>query len=98
MQGCHWPPPQTRRYALDHSRLQCHHRSPLLKTQWSLSRLLGAQIRTQGRMIHHFLGVHPTERQRGELLNDRPDTEDGPHSSGPSVSKTEERLSALLYS
>src|ERR1700674_4839435 len=59
MQGCHWHAPQTRRYALDRSRLQCHHRSPLLKTQWSFSRLLGAQIRTQGRMIHYFLGVHP---------------------------------------
>jgi len=54
VEGCHWHAPQTRRYALDHSRLQCHHRSPLLKTQWSFSRLLGAQIRTQGRIT--FLG------------------------------------------
>jgi hypothetical protein len=58
MQTGHRYAPQTRRYALDHARLQRHHRSSLLKTQWSLSGLLGAQIRTQGQMTH-FLAVHP---------------------------------------
>jgi hypothetical protein len=45
-----------------------HLRSPLLKTQWSFSRLLGAQIRTQSRKIHHFLGVHPIPDCRGNLV------------------------------
>src|SRR5712664_3221198 len=59
MQSGHWHAPQTRRYALDQARRQRHHCSPLFKTQWSFSRLLGAQIRTLGRMTHHFLGVRP---------------------------------------
>src|SRR5437667_43245 len=59
MQGGHWHTPQTCRNALDCARLQRHHRSPLCQAQCSLSGLLGAQIRTQGRMTHHFLGVHP---------------------------------------
>jgi len=59
MQGGHWHAPQTRRCALDQARLQRHHCSPLLQTECSFSRLLGAPIRTQGRMTHHFLGVHP---------------------------------------
>src|SRR6266481_4427847 len=73
MQGGHWHAPQTRRYALDRAGLQRHHRSPLYKTQWSFSRLLGAQIRMQGRMTHHFLGVRPKgcERvRRRELAGD----------------------------
>jgi len=57
LQGGHWHTTQTRRYALDCARLQRHHCSPRLKAQWSFSRLLGAQIRTQGRMTHHFFGV-----------------------------------------
>src|SRR5271157_5350784 len=61
MHGGYWDAPQTRRHALDQTRLQRHHCSPLLKTQWSVSRLLGAQIRTQGRVTHHFLGVRPGE-------------------------------------
>src|SRR5258706_132301 len=59
VQGSHRHAAQTRRNALDRSRFQRHHRSPLCQAQWSLSGLLGAQIRTQGRMTHHFLGVHP---------------------------------------
>jgi hypothetical protein len=59
VQGGHWHTPQTCRYALDQARLQRHHCSPLLKTQWSFSRLLGVQIRMQGGMTRHFLGVHP---------------------------------------
>jgi hypothetical protein len=42
MQGRHWHASQTSGNALDHSRLQRHHRSSLLETQWSLSGLLGA--------------------------------------------------------
>src|SRR5271163_5114373 len=71
MQGCHRHASQTRRYALDRSRLQCHHRSPLLKTQWSFSRLLGAPIRTQRRLIHHFLGVHPALSHQGHEVSQR---------------------------
>ena len=32
----------------------------MLKTQRPLSGLLGTQVRTHGRMTHHFLVVHPT--------------------------------------
>ena len=60
MQGRYWHASQTSRNALDHSRRQRHHCSSLLKTQWPLSGLLGAQIRTQGRMTLHFLVVHPS--------------------------------------
>src|ERR1700680_2174515 len=63
MQGRHCYPAQASRHALDRPRLQCHHRPTLLKTQWTLSGLLGAQSRTwgQGSMTHHFLVVHPTK-------------------------------------
>jgi len=43
------------------SRLQRHHRASLLKTQRPLSGFLGTQVRTQGRMTHHFLVVHPPQ-------------------------------------
>src|SRR6202011_5323781 len=61
MQSRHCYPAQASRHALDRPRLRCHHRSALLKTQWTLSGLLGAQSRTwgQGRMTLHFLVVHP---------------------------------------
>jgi hypothetical protein len=55
MQGGYRHAAQTSRYALDRSRFQRHHRSSLLKNQWSFSGLLG----TPGRMTHHFLVVHP---------------------------------------
>ncbi len=48
-----------RRNALDRSRLQRYHRSPLCQAEWPLSGLLGTQNGTAGRMTHHFLGVHP---------------------------------------
>src|SRR6266404_3049868 len=55
VQGGHRYAAQTRRDALDRSRLQRDHCSSLLETQWSFSGLLG----TQGRMTHHFPDVHP---------------------------------------
>src|SRR5258708_4716608 len=59
VQGSHRHAAQTRRNALDRSRLQRHHRSPLCQAEWSLSGLLGTQNGTEARMTHHFLGVHP---------------------------------------
>jgi hypothetical protein len=61
MQSRHCHPAQTSRHALDRPRLQCHHRSPLLKTQWTLSGFLGTPSRTwgQSRMTYHFAVVHP---------------------------------------
>ena len=69
MQSGHRYTPQTHRHALDRARLQRHHRASLLKTQRPLSGLLGTQVRTQGRMTHHFLVVHPGEKSaRGDAL------------------------------
>src|SRR6266567_2341527 len=59
VQSSHRHTAQTSRNALDCSRLQRHHRSPLCQAEWSLSGLLGTQNGTEGRMTHHFLGVHP---------------------------------------
>ncbi len=62
VQSSHRHTAQTSRNALDCSRLQRHHRSPLCQAEWSLSGLLGTQNGTEGRMTHHFLGVHPRLR------------------------------------
>ena len=52
LQGGHRHTSQTRWNALDHSRLQRHHRSPLCQAQWALSGFLGTQNGTKGRMKH----------------------------------------------
>jgi hypothetical protein len=61
MQSRHCYPAQASRHALDRSRLQRDHCSPLCQAQWSFSGLLGTQNGTNRRMTRHFLVVQPAK-------------------------------------